>query len=63
MNILLGICCKAEGANLAYALHLLKKILYRCNYGMLAECEALLFGEKVEDLCYCCIATIKQSLR
>ena len=61
MDKLLGFCCRADGANLAYALHLTKKIIYRCNYGMSEQFAKYLFDDTIIDLCYCCITTIKQS--
>ena len=61
MDKLLGYCCRADGANLPYALHLVKKIIYRCNYGMGEQFEKYLFDDVIQDLCYCCITTIKQS--
>ena len=61
MDKLLSYCCRADGANLPYALHLVKKIIYRCNYGMGEQFEKYLFDDVIQDLCYCCITTIKQS--
>ena len=59
MDKLLRICCRADGHNLAQALHLLKKIIYRCHYGMLRRFEEYLFDQKLQDIIYCCVMTVK----